>query len=209
MIKVTTTPLSALSATDIAFDEDGIIIWDILLAAEQVMIQESQTSQFKSRLVGIRVVGHFLCEFWKARENLLVGGLKPYQTLLKQIKSCQALPSSTASQEELVACYTAISDLGIHYQKHLIRAFRSDGDSDGGSPPQKSEHPTPPSMDALVSDIVQQLKEADHSKFSSQRPALARDGYKCVVSGNIDYYSYDAFPTAFPANTTTQAYVGF
>jgi hypothetical protein len=53
---------------------------------------------------------------------LLIGGSKPYQTLLKQIKSCdlEALPSSTASRKELVGCYENISDLGIHYQKHLM-----------------------------------------------------------------------------------------
>lgn len=118
---VALTPLSALSVTDIAFDPDGVSMWDILLAAERVMIQESQASQLKTRLVGVRVVGHFLCEFWKARGNSLISGKRPYPSLLKEIKSCQALPSSTASRQELLACYTKISDLGILYQKHLIR----------------------------------------------------------------------------------------
>jgi hypothetical protein len=40
-----------------------------------------------------------------------------------------------------------------------------------------------------------------HLRFFFQ--ALARDGFKCVVSGLIDNPSYNAFPTAFPANTLT------
>ena len=118
---ITITPLSALSAADVAFDADGIKAWSILLAAERVMVEETRYSQLKTHLVGVRVVGHFLSEFWKARGNLLIGGSKPYHTFLKQIKSCEALPSSTASRKELVACYEKISDLGIHYQKHLMR----------------------------------------------------------------------------------------
>ncbi|KAJ6538582.1 hypothetical protein B0H10DRAFT_2436666 [Mycena sp. CBHHK59/15] len=196
---VGTTPLSALPAADIAFDEDGVSLWHILLAAERVMIQESQASQLKTLLVGVRVVGHFLCEFRKARGNFLIGGKGPYHTLLKEIKSCQALPSSAASRQELVACYTKISDLGIHYQKHLIRVFRQHG----GSLPKTSQHPSRPSMDTLMADIVQQIKNADQSKPSVKRPALARDGFKCVVSGLIDNPSYKAFPTAFPANALT------
>lgn len=35
---------------------------------------------------------------------------------------------------------------------------------------------------------------------SNSFQALARDGFKCVVSGLIDYPSYEAFPTAFPVN---------
>ncbi|KAJ7881159.1 hypothetical protein B0H13DRAFT_2049807, partial [Mycena leptocephala] len=48
-------PLSALSAADVAFDVDGVSAWRILLAAEQIMIQESQNSQLKTLLVGVRV----------------------------------------------------------------------------------------------------------------------------------------------------------
>ncbi|KAJ7671772.1 hypothetical protein B0H17DRAFT_948171, partial [Mycena rosella] len=33
--------------------------------------------------------------------------------------------------------------------------------------------------------------------------ALARDSFKCVVSGLIDMASYEAFPTAFPADVVT------
>ncbi|KAJ6611586.1 hypothetical protein B0H10DRAFT_1882583 [Mycena sp. CBHHK59/15] len=163
------------------------------------MTQETQNSQLKTLLVGVRVVGHFLSEFWKARGNLLIGGSRPYHNLLKQIKSCEALPSSTASRKELVACYEKISELGIHYQKHLIRVFRAHG----GSLPKTSQHLSRPSMDVLMADIVQQIKEADRSKPSVKRPALARDGFKCVVSGLIDLPSYEAFPTAFPADVVT------
>ncbi|KAJ7939376.1 hypothetical protein B0H13DRAFT_1941134 [Mycena leptocephala] len=193
------TPLSALSAADVAFDTDGVSAWSILLAAERVMTQETQNSQLKTLLVGVRVVGHFLSEFWKARGNLLIGGHRPYHTFLKQIKSCEAVPSSTASRKELVACYEKISDLGIHYQKHLMRVFRAHG----GSLPKSSQHPSRPSMDMLMADIVQQIKNADRSRPSVKRPALARDGFKCVVSGLIDLPSYEAFPTAFPVDVVT------
>ncbi|KAJ7486005.1 hypothetical protein B0H11DRAFT_1721899 [Mycena galericulata] len=192
------TPLSALSATDTAFDDDGISVWKTLLAAERIMIEESRASQLKSLLVGVRVVGHFLCEFWKAQGNSLIGGRGPYDTLLKEIQSCGASPSSPASRQELVASYTKISDLGIHYQKHLMRVFRQHG-----SLPKVSQHPSRPSMDTLMEDIVQQIKNADHSQLSVKRPALARDGFKCVVSGLIDNASYKAFPAAFPENSTT------
>ncbi|KAJ7505181.1 hypothetical protein B0H11DRAFT_2220654 [Mycena galericulata] len=192
------TPLSTLSATDTAFDDDGISLWKTLLAAERIMIEESRASQLKSLLVGVRVVGHFLCEFWKAQGNSLIGGRGPYDTLLKEIQSCGASSSSPASRQELVASYTKISDLGIHYQKHLMRVFRQHG-----SLPKVSQHPSRPSMDTLMEDIVQQIKNADHSKLSVKRPALARDGFKCVVSGLIDNASYKAFPAAFPENATT------
>ncbi|KAJ7190506.1 hypothetical protein GGX14DRAFT_382091 [Mycena pura] len=196
---VSVTPLSELSAADVAFDKEGRSVWTILLAAEEVMIQESHASQLKTLLVGVRIVGHFLCELWKARGDSLTGGWRPYYTLIKHIKSCDALPPSTASGKELLAYYTKISDLGIHYQKHLIRVFRQHG----GSLPKTSQHPSRPSMDTLMADIVQQIKQADRSKPSVKRPALARDGFKCVLSGLIDLPSYDAFPTAFPANVVT------
>ncbi|KAF8206225.1 hypothetical protein K438DRAFT_2088522 [Mycena galopus ATCC 62051] len=196
---VSITSLSALPAADVAFDADGVSVWSILLTAEQVMIQETENSQLKTLLAGVRVVGHFLSEFWKARGNYLTGGSSPYHTLLKQIKSYQALPSSTASRTEIVACCETISELGIHYQKHLMRVFRAHGSLSA----KTSQHPSRPSMDSLVAGIVQQIKEADKSKPAIKQPALARDGFKCVVSGLIDKASYRAIPTGFPGNAVT------
>ncbi|KAJ7768695.1 hypothetical protein DFH07DRAFT_1058332, partial [Mycena maculata] len=196
---ITITPLSALSAADVAFDADGTKAWSILLAAERVMVEETRYSQLKTHLVGVRVVGHFLSEFWKARGNSLIGGRKPYHEFLKQITSCDALPPLNASRKDIVACYERISDLGRHYQKHLMRVFRAHG----GSLPKSSQHPSRPSMDMMMADIAQQIKNADKSKSSFKRPALARDGFQCVVSGLIDLPSYEAFPTAFPSNVVT------
>ncbi|KAJ7723332.1 hypothetical protein DFH07DRAFT_946545 [Mycena maculata] len=182
--------ITPLSTADVAFDADGVYVWSILLAAERAMTEETPNSQLKTLLVGVRVVGHFLSEFWKARGSLLIGGSKPYH---KQIKSCEALPSSTASRQELVACYEKISAFGIHYQKHLMRVFRS--------LPKTSQHPSRPSLDSLMADTV--VQNVDRSKPNVKRPALARDGFKCVVSGLIDLSSYEAFPTAFPPYVVT------
>ncbi|KAF7355638.1 hypothetical protein MSAN_01481300 [Mycena sanguinolenta] len=166
------TPLSAL---DIAFESDDAEgVWKILLAAEQVMIEENQNSELKILLVGVRVVGHFLAEFWKARGNILIGGSRPYNNLLEEIRSCEALPSSTVSRRELVERYEKISNLGIHYQKRLIRLCDKSMIPDSSKP-----------------------------SASAKGAALGRDGFKCVVSGLVDLSTYAAFPATFPPGTVT------
>ncbi|KAJ6493515.1 hypothetical protein C8R47DRAFT_408766 [Mycena vitilis] len=188
------TPLSVLPATAVDFDEHGRSMWDILLAAEEVMTLEVRSSRLKSLLVGVRVVGHFLVQFWAARANHITGGANPYRTFINQIVACEALVPITAPHAEKVKCYTRVSDLGIHYQKHLMRVFRSHG----GTLPSTSEHPSRPDMNTLMQDIVEQIKDANGTKSSIKRPALARDSFRCVVSGNIDKAAYIAFPDDFP-----------
>ncbi|KAJ7499937.1 hypothetical protein FB451DRAFT_1162341 [Mycena latifolia] len=178
---VGTIPLSALPAADIAFDEDGVSLWHILLAAERVMIQESQASQLKTLLVGVRVVGHFFCEFCTPVQRRVPTGAR--RMLYENIRFRDTLPKT------LNMCLTGTNLL-------IVRQH-------SGSLPKTSQHPSRPSMDTLMADIVQQIKNADQSKPSVKRPALARDGFKCVVSGLIDNPSYKAFPTAFPANALT------
>ncbi|KAJ7657876.1 hypothetical protein DFH06DRAFT_990579 [Mycena polygramma] len=199
------TPLSELPDAAVDFDEHGRSMWDILLEAEEVMALEVRSSKLKSLLVGVRVVGHFLVQFWAARGNHLTGGANPYRTFINEFVACEALVSTTAPHAEKVKCYTKLSDLGIHYQKHLMRVFRSHG----GSLPSTSEHPSRPDMNALMQDTVSSIKRPVRFLYLVLRypqtafQALARDSFRCVVSGSIDKASYIVFPNNFPGPVRT------
>ncbi|KAJ7687039.1 hypothetical protein B0H17DRAFT_1302369 [Mycena rosella] len=189
-------PLQSRDAADRNFDERGADVWTLLLDAETAAVVQTSQSKYKDALVGIRVLGHFLCDFWKNRHNLSIGGLRPYCQLICEINSCEATTGPTASPQEKAAGYQRLSDLGLWYRNHLMRVFRSNtGPVPGAS---ASDHPSRPSLDAVRDAIVEKIKEADKTKKNVKQTALARDGFRCVVTGLHDDNLVTEFPDDFP-----------
>ncbi|KAJ7441534.1 hypothetical protein FB451DRAFT_1569194 [Mycena latifolia] len=192
-------PLTERDATDRDFDENGLSVWALLLGAETWADVQTSHSKYKDALVGIRILGHFLCDFWKNRQNLSIGGLNPYRQLIWQINSCDAQPMVTASPQENGAGYQRLSDLGLWYRNHLMRVFRSNT----GPVPVASDHPSRPSLDAVREGIVADIKKADKTKKNVKQSALARDGFRCVVTGAYDDKTVTQCPKDFPASAPT------
>ncbi|KAJ7431386.1 hypothetical protein FB451DRAFT_1573850 [Mycena latifolia] len=192
-------PLKERDATDRDFDENGLSVWALLLGAEAWADVQTSHSKYKDALVGIRILGHFLCDFWKNRHNLSIGGLGPYRQLIWQINSCDAQPMVTASPQENGAGYQRLSDLGLWYRNHLMRVFRSNT----GPVPVTSDHPSRPSLDAVREGIVADIKKADKTKKNVKQSALARDGFRCVVTGAYDDKTVTQCPKDFPASAPT------
>ncbi|KAJ7076528.1 hypothetical protein C8R44DRAFT_993028 [Mycena epipterygia] len=189
-------PLQLRDAADRNFDERGAGVWTLLLDAETAAVVQTSQSKYKDALVGIRVLGHFLCDFWKNRYNPSIGGLRPYCRLISEINSCEATTGPTASPQEKAAGYQRLSNLGLWYRNHLMRVFRSNtGPVPGAS---ASDHPSRPSLDAVRDAIVEKIKEADKTKKNVKQTALARDGFRCVVTGLHDDNLVTEFPDDFP-----------
>ncbi|KAF7331559.1 hypothetical protein MKEN_00035200 [Mycena kentingensis (nom. inval.)] len=126
-------------------------------------ILEAEENALKSstgKFIGARIVGFLLLDFWS--HSLHAFGHKPYFSLVQEISSClaQHVPSD------------AIQQLGNRYLIFLFRFVRSNT----GPTPKSSDHS---SRDDAV--------EAGISPSSAYKLLLARDSYRCVVSGKIDF----------------------
>ncbi|KAF8596804.1 hypothetical protein BDV93DRAFT_610704 [Ceratobasidium sp. AG-I] len=58
--------------------------------------------------------------------------------------------------------------------------------------PTSSAHPSRPSMDVLQADTAALLRETPQSHSNAKKLALARDNYRCMLSGHVDATSYEA-----------------
>ena len=99
---------------NVDLDPHGVSAWNMLLAAEEAALKiDTRSAKYMDELVGVRVVGFFLLDFYKHSNRF---GLIAYKRLLREVISCFRV---SVSDNE--AIYKAIFDLGLSYRNHLIR----------------------------------------------------------------------------------------
>ena len=97
-------------------DPHGVSAWNLLLAAEDAALKkDSRPAKYMDELVGVRVLGFFLLDFYKHSEAHKFG-LIPYKRLLWEVISCFAV---SVTDDE--APIKAVFDLGLRYRNHLMR----------------------------------------------------------------------------------------
>jgi hypothetical protein len=89
--------------------------------AEAAAVLLTAQSKYKDQFIGIRILGHFLCDFWKNRQNVSIGGVQPHRRLILEINSCNATLGATATPQEKADAYLRLSELGLWYRNHLMR----------------------------------------------------------------------------------------
>ncbi|KAI6155635.1 hypothetical protein BKA82DRAFT_991374 [Pisolithus tinctorius] len=74
--------------------------------------------------------------------------------------------------------------LGQQYRQFFVKLFKS---NQGRTPsPSPSPHPSRPSFDRIIEQIKATLQEAPQNHQAAKKLALARDGYRCVVTKIYD-----------------------
>jgi hypothetical protein len=103
---------------DVNLDPEGVSAWNLLLAAEDAALKkDTKPAKYLDELVGVRVLGFFLLDFYK-HCNVLQIGLIPYKRLLREVISCFAVVS-VVTDDEVV--FKAVFNLGLSYRNHLMR----------------------------------------------------------------------------------------
>ncbi|KAF9029882.1 hypothetical protein BDZ89DRAFT_1064982 [Hymenopellis radicata] len=173
----------------ITLDAQGRSVWPLLLAAEATALKEP-ASRYRDNLIGVRVLGFFLLDFWN-HEHQHSFGLIPYHCLRLEIASCFVIKDAViGSPEETVAQHEKVCQLGLDYRNFLMRVFRSDADP----MPTPSSNVSRPSFDKAKERIVQRMKEAPQTRKDAKDAALFRDGYRCTITGFYDFMSCATYP---------------
>ncbi|KAK7063794.1 hypothetical protein R3P38DRAFT_3301484 [Favolaschia claudopus] len=166
---------------DVVFDHQGLSLWPKLLSAEKAAIEAhrpSQDAKYNDSVIGVRVLGFFLEDFWK--HNAHSFGLIPYYKLREAIASCLVSTDVNAQNQKLY-------NLGLFYRNHLMRVFRSNG----GPVPIVSEHPSPPSFEKVRQDV---MAKTPTTSSHARKNALFRDGFRCMTTGAFDVESCILYP---------------
>ncbi|KAJ6597188.1 hypothetical protein DFH09DRAFT_904366 [Mycena vulgaris] len=177
----------------IHMDEHGTSLWPAILRAEEAAkTNATKAPKYNDNLIGARVLGFFLRDFWLHQSHAF--GIIPYRRLTQEIAS--ALAGAPEADN------ATISKLGLYYRNHLIRVFRSDG----GPLPTASDHPSRPSLDRVRDQIVLDMAKTPKTKPDAKKQALVRDGYRCTVTGDYDFDSCKKHPELLAkAQATGQA----
>ena len=106
--------MSALpKLNEVNLDPDGMSVWHQLLAAEDAALKkEIRPAKYRDDLVGVRVLGFFILDFYKHPRI----GLTPYHRLVREVASC--FRKSVKDDE---AVFKAIFELGLRYRNNLLR----------------------------------------------------------------------------------------
>ena len=100
-------------------DPHGVSAWNLLLAAEDAALKkDTRPAKYLDQLVGVRVLGFFLLDFYK-HSNVHQFGLIPYKRLLREVISCFVV---SVTDDE--ATFKAVFDLGLGYRNHLMRVCK-------------------------------------------------------------------------------------
>lgn len=96
----------------VTLDRKGLFVWPWLLAAEEKASVSQKGPKYQDELIGARVLGFFLLDFWERPDTLQIA----YQRLLLEVTSCIEL-----SQTDSEAVFQRLFDLGLMYRNHLLR----------------------------------------------------------------------------------------
>ncbi|KAF9479922.1 hypothetical protein BDN70DRAFT_993093 [Pholiota conissans] len=177
---LTASPLPFLE--DVHLDADGISAWKLLLDAEKESLDTSRSVSLKynNKLIGVRVLGFFLKDFWD-HQNHHSFGIVPYKRLLCEIISCNCVDAVSPR-----ARMDKVFKLGLFYRNHLMRVIRSNS----GPLQTPSRRTSPPSWDQVRADTIKDMTKAPATKKGAKKQALCRDGYRCMISGFYDQQSF-------------------
>jgi len=101
---------------EVNLDPHGVSAWNLLLAAEDAALKkDTMPAKYRDELVGVRVLGFFLLDFYKYSNHHQIG-LIPYKRLVREVISCFAV-----SVNDNQAVFKAVFDLGLSYRNHLMR----------------------------------------------------------------------------------------
>jgi hypothetical protein len=101
---------------EVDLDPHGVSAWNLLLAAEDTALKkDTRPAKYRDELVGVRVLGGFLLDFYKY-SNYYQFGLIPYKRLVLEVISCFRV---SVTDDEAV--HEAIFKLGLSYRNHLMR----------------------------------------------------------------------------------------
>ncbi|KAI9060386.1 hypothetical protein FKP32DRAFT_1578008 [Trametes sanguinea] len=134
-----------------------------VLPAEEAALNLAEHQNAQSRVIHARVIGYLL---------LYPPSPQARTVLAREISSCSD--------------WEAVYDLGAKYIRHFIILFRKSR----GKTPVPSSHPSRPSFDHDVRERLQDLQRAPRDHSSAKVSALARDNYRCMVTGRVDTSSY-------------------
>ena len=101
---------------EVNLEPHGASAWNLLLAAEEAALKtDTRPAKYRDELVGVRVLGFFLLDFYK-HSNYHRIGLIPYKRLVWEVLSCFKV--SVTDNE---AVFKAVFKLGLSYRNHLMR----------------------------------------------------------------------------------------
>ncbi|KAF8345054.1 hypothetical protein F5887DRAFT_1197645 [Amanita rubescens] len=156
----------------------GLSIWRFLLQAEITAHATPRTNaRYNDPLVGIRLLGFFLKDFWDHAHDWYLGST-PYSRMVLEIASC-------LDKGDDKAIYDTLVQLGLRYRNYLLRVFRSNT----RGRPTPSRHESRPSFEVVKGRVLEELDKAPQTKSNVRKQALLRDGYKCAISGVYDRQS--------------------
>lgn len=101
---------------EVNLDPQGVSAWNLLLSAEDAALKkDTRPAKYRDELVGVRVLGFFLLDFYK-HSNYHQIGLIPYNRLVREVISCFRV---SVTEDEAV--FKAVFELGLSYRNHLMR----------------------------------------------------------------------------------------
>ncbi|KAF9479918.1 hypothetical protein BDN70DRAFT_894535 [Pholiota conissans] len=183
------SPLPSTATTN--FDAEGTRIWHLLLAAEKEALDISPglPAKYNDNLIGIRVLGFFLKDFWD-HQDCYPFRLTPYRHLVF-VLNCTT-EDDPENSEPFQARMKKVFELGIEYRNHLMSIYRPNESSELRSTPPTRDSPR--SWDEVRADIIASMAHLPTTKRDAKKQALCRDGYKCLISGSYDYFYLKQLP---------------
>ena len=101
---------------EVNLDFHGVSAWNLLLASEDTALKkDTRPAKYRDELVGARVLGLFLLDFYK-HSNYHQIGLIPYKRLVREVISYLAV---SVTDDEAV--FKTAFELGLSYHNHLMR----------------------------------------------------------------------------------------
>ncbi|KAG8816850.1 hypothetical protein FRC17_000163, partial [Serendipita sp. 399] len=192
------------SLNDVVLDVEGLRAWSLLLSAENAALNDASTSsaKYNDNLVGVRVLGFFLKDFWDHSKS------NPYKRLISGINSCYCVEIvALKSDADTRTIHAKVFGLGLMYRNSLMRICEFKMQlycldhtepgtvrSDGGPIPTPSRNSSPPSFEAHKERIISAMFNALKTKSDVRHEALLRDGYKCMITNDYDIDCWSNYP---------------
>ncbi|KAF7315029.1 hypothetical protein MIND_00017100 [Mycena indigotica] len=164
--------------SEIELDHEGKDLWEFILRAEAYAEADafSTGSKFKDKLIGVRVIGYFLVDFFS--HTHFTYGTHPYKRLIAEITSCRCKDSALED----------LCNLGLLYRNHLLRIFHSDARPVYNDP----NSPSLPSFELKRQRILALQTSTKDSDVRDR--ALLRDGFRCKLTGCYDIVATVTYP---------------
>ncbi|KAF9013706.1 hypothetical protein BDZ89DRAFT_1076885 [Hymenopellis radicata] len=157
------------------FPDSWLSAYSLVLRAEKHAKEQLDASydkesvmEWKCKVMDARVMGFFIIELYSVRTL----GDTPITCIIRQVTS-----NGQQGQDDNEVVY----GLGKQYREVFMRAFRSKGQI-----PHPSSHVSRPSFDTLEDMTHDCLEPAPSDHRTSKRRALARDSFRCMLTGVYD-----------------------